>query len=142
MKKAYLILTLLTLIITGCSAEQKNAEQKEVIVYFAKGDSWASTYTLIDAGESIFDSLYIQHIGNRESEMKPIEYELEGNGIKSESQYPQKLQGVRSFQVSTEYNKQLINIENIEGKEFKLTIKQNGKIEELILRLVGEVGNI
>ena len=142
MKKAYLILTLLTLIITGCSSEQKNAEQKEVIVYFAKGDSWASTYTLIDAGESIFDSLYIQHIGNRESEMKPIEYELEGNGIKSESQYPQKLQGVRSFQVSTEYNKQLINIENIEGKEFKLTIKQNGKIEELILRLVGEEGNI
>lgn len=142
MKKVCLILTILTLIITSCSSEQRNAEQKEVFVYFAKGDSWASTYTLIDAGETIFDSLYIQHIGNRESETKPIEYVLEGNGIKSETQYPQKLQGVRSFQVSTEYNKQLINIENNEGKEFKLTIKQNGKIEELILRLVGEDGNI
>jgi hypothetical protein len=137
-----LALTFLAFLITGCSSESKEAKQKDVLVYFAKGDLWASTYTLIDADDTIFDSLYIQHIGNRESEMKPIEYILEGNGIKSESQYPQNLQGVRSFQVSTEYNKQLINLENNEDKEYKLTIEQDGKIEELILRLVEEEGNI
>lgn len=137
-----MVLTILATLITGCSFESKEVKQKDVFVYFAKGDLWASTYTLIDAGETIFDSLYIQQIGSRESETKPIEYVLEGNGIKSESQYPQDLQSIRSFQVSTEYNKQLINLENNEDKEYKLTIKQDGKVEELILRLVGKESDI
>ncbi|WP_239616809.1 hypothetical protein [Cohnella mopanensis] len=141
MKKVCLALTILSLLVTGCSLEVKVDKQDNVLVYFAKGETWASTYTLIDAGDTLFDSLYIQHIGNRETELKPIEYVLEGNGIKSASQYPQKLQGVRSFQVSSEYNKQLIDLEDNEDKEYKLIIKQNGKTEELTLRLVGEEGN-
>lgn len=142
MKKIFFILTIFTLLVTGCKTETKVEKQNNILVYFAKGETWASTYTLIDGGETVFDSLYIQHIGNRELQLKPIEYVLEGNGIKSESQYPQKLQGVRSFQVSSEYNKQLINLEDNENKEYKLIIKQNGKMEELILRLVGEEGII
>jgi hypothetical protein len=115
MKKIFLILILLILVITGCNSGVKKS--KKILVYFAKGTTWASTYTLIDASETIFDSLYIQHIGNRETKINSIEYVLEGNGIKSESQYPQKLQGVRSFQVSSEYNKELINLNDNKNKE-------------------------
>jgi len=127
---------LLVLLLTSCTSEQKEDNSKDVYVYFAKGEQWATTYTLIDVGESVFDSLYIQHIGDRDSELEPIEYVLEGNGIKSATQYPQKLQGVRSFQSSTEYNKQLINLENIENKVYKLIIKQNDQKEELQLKYV------
>lgn len=86
----------------------------------------------------MFDSLYIQNIGDREAEQKPIEYVFEGNGIKSESQYPLELQGGRSLQVSSEYNKELIKI-NRNDKEYKLTIKQDGTSEELTLRLINDV---
>ena len=141
MKKAFLVLMLFSLLVSGCNSDSQDQEAKQnnILVYFAKGETWASTYTLINAGETVFDSLYIQHIGNRESELKPIEYVFEGNGIKTESQFPQKLQGVRSFQVSSEYNKQLVNLED-NNKEYKLIIKQNGILEELILRLVSEEG--
>ncbi|MNU90826.1 hypothetical protein D3C71_807030 [compost metagenome] len=141
MKKVFLIPLLLILLVSGCSSDSRESVNNNILIYFAKGDTWASTYTLIDAGETIFDSLYIQHIGDRDSELKPIEYELEGNGIKIESQYPQKLQGVRSFQVSGEYNKQFIKSFKDKNQEYKLTIKQNGVSKELVLRLVGEEGN-
>jgi len=140
LKKILIALILLSLIVNGCRSEINESKHNKILVYFAKGQTWVSTYTLIDAGETIFDSLYIQHIGDRDSELKPIEYVLEGNGLKSESQYPQKLQGVRSFQVSSEYNKQLINLEENENKAYKLIVKQGGKIEELILSLVGGEG--
>jgi hypothetical protein len=82
LKKVCYVLTLLILLVTGCRSESEEAKQNNILVYFAKGEIWASTYTLFDGGETIFSSLYIQHIGNRESELKPIEYVLEGNGIK------------------------------------------------------------
>ena len=135
---------LLISILSGCTSDYSNSKEtndENILVYFAKGEAWAATYTLIDAGESIFDSLYIQYIGDRVSELKPIEYVLEGNEFKMESQYPQELKSVRSFQVSGEYNKQLLNNFENKNQEFRLTIKQNGKSENLILRLVSEEGN-
>ncbi|OAB37851.1 hypothetical protein PMSD_08330 [Paenibacillus macquariensis subsp. defensor] len=74
--------------------------------------------------------------------MKPIEFILEGNGMKSETQYPHQLQGVSSFQVSSETNKKLVDLDDNENKEYKLVIKQDGNIENLILKLVREEDNI
>lgn len=135
LKKLILVLILIGLLVAGCKSDNK--EESAILIYFAKGEAWAASYTLFDGGETIFDSLYIQHIGNRDSEQKPIEYILEGNGVKMESQFPLKLQGVRSLQVSSEYNKELMKLED-NNKEYKLIIKQNGISEELILRLVNE----
>ncbi|MEF2248036.1 hypothetical protein V1L65_24195 [Paenibacillus sp. IITD108] len=139
MKKLVLVLMLISFLVTGCQSDTKEerTEQNNILVYFAKGETWAASYTLFDGGETNFDSLYIQHIGNRESEQNPIEYILEGDGIKMESQYPLKLQGVRSLQVSSEYNKELVKLED-NNNEYKLIIKQNGVSEELILRLVNK----
>jgi len=131
-----LVPILLLTLLTGCKADSHEGQKEKILVYFAEGEKWASTFTLIDAGESIFDSLYIQHIGDRESTLDPIEYTLEGKGIKLASQYPQKLQGVRSFQVSGESSKDLIDGFEDKDQEYKLTIKQNGSSEELILKLV------
>jgi hypothetical protein len=136
LKKVYLLLTIFVLFVTACSTTAKEEKQNDVVVYFAKGETWASTYTLIDAGETIFDSLYIQHIGDREQELGPIEYVLEGGGMKLASQYPLKLQSVRSLQVSSEFNKAFINIEASDNKEYKLVITQDGKTEELLLKLI------
>ncbi|GGO00943.1 hypothetical protein [Saccharibacillus kuerlensis] len=65
---------------------------------------------------------------------------FEGNGIKKASQYPLELQGVRSLQVSSEYNKELMKIENNQ-KEYKLMIKQNWRSEKLILKSVNKKNN-
>ena len=149
MKKLIALVMIFSVLFVGCSSQAPEQEiekktelekkeeivQKDVVVYFAKGKEWAASYTLFDGGETMFDSLYIQNIGDREAEQKPIEYVFEGNGIKSESQYPLELQGVRSLQVSSEYNKELIKI-NRNDKEYKLTIKQDGTSEELTLRLI------
>jgi len=133
-----LLLAIITLILTGCSDGDKGKEHNDLTVYYAKSDTWASTYTLIEDEESIFDSLYIQHIGERQLELKPIEYELEGNGMTTKSTSPQKLQSVRSFQVSGEYNKNIIKTEKSEDIEYTLTITQNGTSEVLVLRQVTE----
>lgn len=137
-KAALLVPILLLILLTGCKSASHESQKEKILVYFAEGEKWASTFTLIDAGESIFDSLYIQHIGDRESTLGPIKYTLEGKGIKLASQYPQKLQGVRSFQVSGESSKELIDGFEDKDQEYKLTIKQNGRSEELILKLVNE----
>ncbi|GBG10037.1 hypothetical protein PAT3040_04733 [Paenibacillus agaridevorans] len=141
LKKIHFIIIIIVLLITGCKSGSQDIVtiKDSILVYFAKGETWAATYTIFDGGESTFDSLYIQHIGNREEEQEPIEYILEGEGIKMASQYPLKLQGVRSLQVSTEYNKELMNLEE-HNKELKLIIKQNEESEELLLRLVNEEG--
>lgn len=142
MKKLLSTLMLLILFISGCTTDSSNSngtiEKNNILVYFAKGETWATTYTLIDAGESIFHSLYIQHIGDREAEWKLIEYVLEGNGMEMKSQYPQELAGVRSFQVSGEYNKQLLNNFEDKNQDYRITIKQNGNSEDLILKLISE----
>lgn len=52
-----------------------------------------------------------------------------------ESQYPQKLQGVRSFQVSSEFNQKLFKKEGLD-KEYTLTIKSLGEASELKLQLI------
>ncbi|GIO13851.1 hypothetical protein J19TS2_34060 [Cohnella xylanilytica] len=137
-KAAIFVSVLLLVLLTGCNSDSHEGRKEKLLVYFAEGENWASTFTLMDAGESIFDSLYIQHIGDRESTMDPIEYTLEGKGIKLASQYPQKLQGVRSFQVSGESSKELIDGFEDKDQEYKLTIKQNESSEELILKLVNE----
>ncbi len=137
-KVGFLVPILLLILLTGCKSDSHEGQKENILVYFAEGEKWASTFTLIDAGESVFDSLYIQHIGDRESNLGPIEYTLEGKGIKLASQYPQKLQAVRSFQVSGESSKDLINGFEDKDQEYKLTIKQNESSEELILKLVNE----
>lgn len=136
MKKLFFI-PLLLVIISGCTSDAPT-EENDILVYFAKGETWAATYTLIDAEETIFDSLYIQHIGDRDLELEPIEYSLEGSRMKQESQYPRELQSVRSFQESGEHSKEVLNNIKDKDEEYKLTIKQSGGSEELILRLIKE----
>lgn len=137
----HFIIIIIVILVTGCKSGSGDivTTKENILVYFSKGETWAATYTIFDGGETTFDSLYIQHIGNREEEQEPIEYILEGEGIKKASQYPLKLQGVRSIQISSEYNKKLMNLEE-HNKEFKLIIKQNEESEKLTLRLINEEG--
>ena len=102
--------------------------------YFGESESWAATYTLFQADGTVFDTLYIKHIGDRHSTPAFFEYVFEADGLKSESQYPLKLQGARSFQVSSEYNEEIMPLQFKENESFTLTIKQDGKTEQLTLR--------
>lgn len=134
------LMLLLTVVMMGCSTSTHETKAKDLFVYYAIGSSWAATYTILDGGETYFDSLYIQNLDPAVSGMKPIEYVLKGDGREASSQYPQPLQGVRSFQVSTEYNKQLIDLSDYEDKVYQLTIRQDGKEEHLTLTYSGAQG--
>lgn len=135
MKKLIMFCLMLSFLV-GCSSGKSNhTPQDGIAVYFSKNDNWAATVTLIRSEDSIFESLYIQDIGNPNETHSPIEYSLEGNGVNMESQYPQKLQGVRSFQVSSEFNQKLFKKEGLD-KEYTLTIKSLGEASELKLQLI------
>lgn len=140
MRKAGSLMLLLIVFVVGCNTSTHETKAKDLFVYYAIGSSWAATYTILDGGETFFDSLYIQNLDPAVSGMKPIEYVLKGDGREASSQYPQPLQGVRSFQVSTEYNKQLIDLSDYEDKVYQLTIKQDGKEEHLTLTYFGAQG--
>ncbi|GKU78411.1 hypothetical protein [Paenibacillus sp. L3-i20] len=136
-----LIIVLFTLImITGCESKSESKEQTDdkILVYYGKGQTWASTLTFFEDRGTIFESLYIQHIGNRQAELKPFEYVLEGEGIKSASTYPQKLQGVRSFQVSSEFNSDYLNLVKNKQEEYNLSITHDGITEKLVLKIIKE----
>lgn len=132
-----LVLSIL-LFISGCTNKESVINLKgksDEVVYYGKGEEWLATYSIFKVKNSLFDSIYIQNIGgNREAKIGPIEYQLVGGeGFKFESQYPQELQGVRSFHTSSEANADVVTIKPTTDDVFKLTIKYNGKIETLTL---------
>lgn len=122
------------LLVSGCANNVKEKESANEVVYFGKGEAWLATFSVFQVNQSLFDSLYIQYIGgNREEKIGPIEYSLAGDGFKSESQYPQELQGVRSFQVSTEANADIFSFKPNEDGVYTLTVKYKGGTETLTL---------
>lgn len=136
--KKYLIIIFLFILLTlfGCSngVGNEGEDREEVYLFVGKSENWLATYTLLTANESGYDSLYIQHIGDRYQEnISPIEYILGGNGMKAESQYPMELQGVRSFHVSGEYNKNVFNIKPTQEDTYILQITTAEGTEEMTL---------
>lgn len=142
--KLRILLTLLfsaLLFLSGCTNKGTDNTFKgntDEVVYFGKGEEWLATYSVFKVNNSLFDSIYIHNIGgDRESKVGPIEYKLVGgDGYKSESQYPQELQGVRSFQTSSEANADFFSFKPNKDGVFTLTIKYNGKIEALTLSTI------
>lgn len=139
--KIRIILTLVLstlLFLSGCANNESDIATKEnfnEVIYFGKTEEWLATFSIFQVRTSLFDSIYIQNIGeDREAEIGTFEYTLAGGeGFKAESSFPQKLQGVRSFQVSGETNAEIFTIEpNVDG-EFILTIRNRGKTETITL---------
>ena len=126
------------LVLSGCANKEDEITYKErpnEVIYFGKTEEWLATYSIFKVRNSLFDSIYIQNIGeDRESKKGPIEYILVGDeGLRFESSYPQELQGVRSFQTSSEYNSDVFSIMPNKDGVFTLTIKHNGKTEIITL---------
>lgn len=129
------------LFISGCTNKESVSnfkEKSDEVVYYGKGEEWLATFSIFKVKNSLFDSIYIQNIGgNREAKIGLIEYQLVGGeGFKFESQYPQELQGVRSFYTSSEANADVVTIKPTTDDVFKLTIKYSGKIETLTLSAI------
>lgn len=126
------------LFLSGCANKENEITYKESpneIIYFGKTEEWLATYSVFKVRNSSFDSIYIQNIGeDRETKKGPIEYLLVGGeGYRSESSFPQELQGVRSFHTSSEVNSDVFSIMPNNDGVFTLTIKYNGKTEIITL---------
>ncbi|WP_090108776.1 hypothetical protein [Cohnella sp. OV330] len=120
---------------TSKEADNDTKEQSDEVVYYGKGEEWLATFSIFKVNRSMFDSIYIQNIGENRGAKGSIEYQLVGgDGFKFESQYPQELRGVRSFHTSSEFNSDVISIKPTADGVFELTIKYNGKMEKLKLK--------
>lgn len=131
------IVLFMYLLLSACTskeAENDLKEQQDEVVYYGKGEEWLATFSLFKVNRSMFESLYIQNIGEDRGAKGPIEYQLVGgDGFKFESQYPQELQGVRSFHTSSESNSDVVSIKPTADGVFELTIEFNGNTEKLKL---------
>jgi hypothetical protein len=151
-KAVTIIIVVFFLVISGCAKQEEinptNTVTEEVppqdqvlneVIYYGKGDNWLATCSLFMVNTSLFESIYIQYIGeNSDSEVGPIEYELVGSEYKSSSSYPQELQGVGSFQVSTKFNTDLFSLKPTGDGTYKLTIKSNLNTEVLSLSKISK----
>lgn len=125
------------LAIAGCDKQEQVLPQNHSpneLVHFGMGENWLATYSVFKVNDSLFDSIYIQFIGEwKDTKVGPIEYELEGAEHRASSSYPQELQGVGSFQVSSKFNADLFSLEPNADGIYKLTIKSNVDTEVLTL---------
>jgi hypothetical protein len=137
MKKILGILMVVVLLsLSGCSKENK-AQNKDTYFYFGQSNSWFATYSITKAKSSYYDSLSIQYlfdVNESKSEtgkIGPIEYLLNSNSIKTQSSYPQELQGVANFHTGSRMNAEVAKITF--DKDIELTVKWQGKIETIKL---------
>lgn len=136
-----IIIMVFILVISGCAKQEESPQNKvpNEMIYYGKGENWLATYSLFMVDKSLFESIYIQYIGgDRDSKIGPIEYELVGSEYKSSSSYPQELQGVRSFQVSSEFNADLFSLKPTPDGTYKITIKSKLKTEVLSLSKISK----
>ncbi|WP_217591939.1 hypothetical protein [Cohnella sp. GbtcB17] len=135
MLSVVLFMFLLLSACTSKEAEHNLNDQPDEVVYYGKGEEWLATFSIFKVNHLLFDSIYIQNIGEDRGAKGPIEYKLVGgDGFKFESQYPQELQGVRSFHTSSESNSDIVSIKPTADGVFELTIEFNGKTENLKLK--------
>lgn len=126
---------LLISIVSGCSNESSKDEQN--VTYFGQGEEWFGTYTISKVNSYSFESLYIQHIIDRENtptltkDVGEIEYVLDTGASKLESNSPQPLKGIGNFHTATETSELLI--EGDYPEQATLTIEWNNQKEEIIL---------
>lgn len=59
----------------------------------------------------------------------PIEYQLDGNSMKTQSSYPQELQGVANFHIGSRMNADFTKITF--DNDIELTVKWQGKSETI-----------
>ncbi len=137
MKKLFLfafVIVMLLFILTGCS-NKKVTEDKNTYFYLGQSNSWLVTYSITKVESTYYDSLFIQYIFEDNSPRKkigPIEYQLNGNSMKTESLYPQDLQGVGYFHTGSIMNADVIKITF--DKEMDLSIHWQDNKESIKLK--------
>lgn len=136
MKKLLSILMIVIILSLGGCSNNKDIEKKDTYYYIGQSKSWLATYSVTKVKSSYYDSLSIQYLfDDNESEatkIGPIEYQLNGNSIKTQSSYPQELQGVANFHTGNRMNADVIQITF--GKDVELNVKWQGKNETVKLK--------
>ncbi|MCR8643231.1 hypothetical protein NV379_11220 [Paenibacillus sp. N1-5-1-14] len=126
------------ILLTSCTSKPTDAPPKQdstSFVYMDQQGEWLATYSVFKVKTSYFESLYLQYIGeDRGAKIGPIEYKLVGEGMEWASQYPQDLQGVRSFHTSSEINADILPHKPTKDSNFKLEIKYQGKSANFTLK--------
>lgn len=136
MKKLLSIFMIVIIVSLGGCSNNKDIEKKDTYFYIGQSKSWLATYSVTKVNSSYYDSLSIQYLfDDNESEtgkIGPIEYQLNGNSIKTQSSYPQELQGVANFHTGSSMNADVIKITF--DKDVELNVKWQGKNETLKLK--------
>lgn len=120
----------------GCSRNIK-VEDKNTYFYFGQSKSWFATYSITKDKSSYYDSLSIQYLfddnnKNQTEKIGPIEYQLTGNSMKSQSSSPQELQGVAYLHTGSRMNIDAVKITF--DKDIELIVKWQGKNETVKLQ--------
>ncbi len=131
------VIAMLLLSMTGCS-NKKVTEDKNTYFYLGQSNSWLVTYSITKVESTYYDSLSIQYIFDVNSpneltqKIGPIEYQLNGNSMKTESSFPQELQGVGNFHTGNIMNADAFKITF--DKEMDLSIQWQDNKESIKLK--------
>ena len=140
MKKVFLNIlgiTILLLSLMGC-ANRKTTEDNNTYFYIGQSNRWIATYSITKVKSTYYDSLSIQYIfdnndpNEKNQKIGPIEYQLNGNSMKTESSFPQELQGVGSFHTGSIINADAFDITF--DKKMELSIQWQDKKESIELK--------
>lgn len=139
MKKFIYVFVILMLLLsfTGCS-NKKMTEEKNTHFYLGQSNSWLVTYSITKVEDTYYDSLSILYIFDdnslteKKQEIGPIEYQLIGNSMKTESSFPQELQGVGNFHTGNIMNADAFKITF--DKEMDLSIQWQDNKESIKLK--------
>lgn len=137
MKKIVSVLMIFSLMaLSGCYEKSENNEISDTYFYNGESSSWFATYSITEDKSSYYDSLTIQYLfdedGDDQTDIGPIEYQLNGNSIETKSSYPQELQGVANFHTGTRMNADMFEITFDE--EMELLVKWQDKNETIKLQ--------
>lgn len=132
-----LMMVCITLLLASCSNKKNAGNDINTYFYIGQSDSWLATYTITKVESYYYDLLTIQYIFHDKNEnstekIGPIEYQLVGKSKKSESSFPQELQGVGNFHTGSIINADAFKITF--DDEMDLSIQWKDKNESIQLK--------